>query len=145
MAYRQPRRRILSESKRHLRRLTRIILFLDSFNYVVEHILGKINPTNPIELDPTTLFYRLDGLAEVIIIDECCKVPTKTLKAILNYLSRRTCQVICAGDRGQVPPWGNKEGPHAMLEEWAVPSAISTPTTHVSCEVCLWTSRIRAM
>ena len=77
-----------------------------------------INPTKPIEeWDPSALGHRLDGLAEVIIFDECCKVPAKTLKAILDYLARRTCQVICCGDRGQIPPWGDKEGPHAMLEE----------------------------
>ena len=36
-----------------------------------------INPTKPIEeCDPTALGHRLDGLVEVIIFDECCKVPT---------------------------------------------------------------------
>ena len=97
-----------------------------------------INPTKPIEeWDPSALGHRLDGLAEVIIFDECCKVPAKTLKAILDYLARRTCQVICCGDRGQIPPWGDKEGPHAMLEEWAGPNVRQFDTDYrCLCEVC---------
>ncbi len=97
-----------------------------------------ISPTKPIEeWDPSALGHRLDGLAEVIVFDECCKVPAKTLKAILDYLARRTCQVICCGDRGQIPPWGDKEGPHAMLEEWAGPNVRQFNTDYRSlCEVC---------
>ena len=97
-----------------------------------------INPTKPIEeWDPSALGHRLDGLAEVIIIDECCKVPTKTLKVILDYLARRTCQVICWRDRGQIPPWGDKEDPHAMLVEWAGPNVRQFDTDYRSlCEVC---------
>ena len=92
----------------------------------------------PIEdWDPASLGHRLDGLAEVIIIDECCKVPTKKLKAILDYLDRRSCQVICAGDRGQVPPWGDKEGPHSMLEAWAGSNVRLFETDYrCLCEVC---------
>ena len=60
-----------------------------------------ISPTKPIEeWDPTALGYRLDDLAEVIIIDEFCKVPTKTLKTILDFLGRRTCQVTMDRFRG---------------------------------------------
>ncbi|KAK3763395.1 hypothetical protein RRG08_051501 [Elysia crispata] len=97
-----------------------------------------INPTRPIEeWDPVALGHRLDGLDEVIIIDECCKVSAKTLKVILDYLARRTCQVICCGDRGQIPPWGDKEGPHAMLVEWAGPNVRQFDTDYRSlCEVC---------
>ena len=79
-----------------------------------------IDPTKWMEdWDPTALGHRLDNLAEAIVIDECCKVSTKTLKVIFDYLARRTCQVICCGESGQIPPWGNKEGPHQMLKEWA--------------------------
>ena len=97
-----------------------------------------INPTKPIEeWDPSALGHRLDGLAEVLIFDECCKVPAKTLKVILDYLARRTCQVICCGDREQIPPWGDKEGPHAMIEEWAGPNMRQFDTDYRSlCEVC---------
>ena len=98
-----------------------------------------IDCTKPIgDWDPTALGHRLDNLAEVIIIDECCKVPTKTLTTILDYLGRRSCQVICAGDRGQIPPWGDKEGPHAMLEEWAGHNVRQFNTDYRSlCEVCV--------
>ena len=97
-----------------------------------------INPTKPIEeWDPSALGHRLDGLAEVLVFDECCKVPAKILKVILDYLARRTCQVICCGDRGQIPPWGDKEGPHTMIEEWAGPKVRQFDTDYRSlCEVC---------
>lgn len=63
-----------------------------------------INPTKLIdEWNPSTLGHRLDGLAEVIIIDEFCKVPARTLKGVLDYLGRQTCQVVCFGDRGHIP------------------------------------------
>ena len=98
-----------------------------------------IDCTKPIEdWVPTTLGHRLDNLAEVIIIDECCKVPTNTLTTILDYLGCRSCQVICARDRGQIPSWGDKEGPHAMLEEWAGPNVRQFNTDYRSlCEVCM--------
>jgi len=77
-----------------------------------------INPTKPIEeWDPAALGHRLDGLAEVLVFDE---------------------QVVCCGDRGQIPPWGDKEGPHQMLEEWAGSSHTRTFDTDYRClcEVC---------
>ena len=95
-------------------------------------------PHKPIaDWGPASLGHRLDSLAEVIIFDECCKVPAKTLKAILDYLVRRTCQVVVCRDRGQIPPWGDKEGPHAMLEKWAGPNVRQFDTDYRSlCEVC---------
>jgi hypothetical protein len=97
-----------------------------------------IDPTKPIEdWDPTTMGHKLDSLAEVIIINECCKVATKTLRTVLDYLGRRPCQVICAGDLGQIPPWGDKEGPHFMLEEWAGSNVRWFDSDYrCLCEVC---------
>ena len=97
-----------------------------------------INPTKQIEdWDLTALGHRLDNLAEVIVIDECCKVPTKILMVILDYPARRTCQVVCCGDCGQILPWGNKASPHQMLKEWAGLNVRQFDTDYRSlCEVC---------
>ena len=100
--------------------------------------ISESTPTKPIaDWDLASLGYRLNSLAEVIIFNECCKVPAKTLKAILDYLVRWTCQVAVCRDRGQIPPWGDKEGPHAMLEKWAGPNMRQFGTDYRSlCEVC---------
>ena len=88
----------------------------------------------PIEdWDPISLGHKLDHLAEVIIIDECCKIQTKVLRTILEYLATRPCQVVCSGDYGQVPPWGDKEGPHSMIEKWAGPENVRCFDTDYRC------------
>ena len=51
-------------------------LGLESHQAQTIHHYLCINPTKPIEKwDPTRLGHRLDNLAEVIVIDECCNVP----------------------------------------------------------------------
>jgi len=46
-------------------------------------------------------------------------IPRKVLQRLLPYAESRGCQIIMCGDPGQLTPWGDKEGPHKFLTEWA--------------------------
>ncbi|POG73384.1 hypothetical protein GLOIN_2v1477001 [Rhizophagus irregularis DAOM 181602=DAOM 197198] len=69
------------------------------------------------EWDPACLGKK--ALAEILIFDEACMIPKKVLQRLLSYAESRGCQSIMCGDPGQLTPWGDKEGPHKFLTEWA--------------------------
>ncbi|CAG8608058.1 5380_t:CDS:2, partial [Diversispora eburnea] len=69
------------------------------------------------EWDPACLEKKT--LAEILIFDEACMIPRKVLQRLLSYAESRGCQIIMCGDPGQLTPWGDKEGPHKFLTEWA--------------------------
>ena len=46
-------------------------------------------------------------------------IPKKVLQKLLLYAESRGCQSIMCGDPGQLTPWGDKEGSHKFLTEWA--------------------------
>ncbi|CAG8661870.1 7435_t:CDS:2, partial [Diversispora eburnea] len=69
------------------------------------------------EWDPACLGKKT--LAEILIFDEACMIPRKVLQRLLSYAESRGCQIIMCGDPGQLTSWGDKEGPHKFLTEWA--------------------------
>ncbi|GES73989.1 AAA family ATPase [Rhizophagus clarus] len=69
------------------------------------------------EWDPACLGKK--ALAEILIVDEACMIPKKVLQRLLSYAESRGCQSIMCEDPGQLTPWGDKEGPHKFLTEWA--------------------------
>ncbi|CAG8463930.1 2912_t:CDS:2 [Acaulospora morrowiae] len=69
------------------------------------------------EWDPVCLGKKT--LAEILIFDEACMIPKKVLQRLLSYAESQGCQIIMCGDPGQLTSWGDKEGPHKFLTEWA--------------------------